>query len=428
MIKNNIILMLICIITLNANSQSKFGEDEVSCKENLSMFREYYKQKNYVDALKPWRWAYNNCPASSGNIYKNGPKIIKEIMKENPEKKDDYIDTLMMVFDNRIKYFGKRGYVLGLKGYELIGVDRNRSEEGLGYLQESLDLDGNNASVQAVYGYMRAIVNLEKSGARTKEDVIAGYALVADIINYNIKNQSNSTKNFIKYSEKVESLFTPYANCNDLIELFSTKVKNSIGDIDFLKRTIKILENKGCDDSDFFFEALKMLYDIEPTPSLAYEMSKISISNKEVSNAIIYAKHAVDMELDQKEKARYYLALADAYRASFSYSKARDAVYNALDIRDGWGEAYMSLGNIYIAGAKACGSDFDQTTVYWVAVDSFKKAISDEDTRERANKNINTYSKYFPTKETCFFNGLEAGKSHAVGCWINKNTIVRTSD
>jgi hypothetical protein len=63
-----------------------------------------------------------------------------------------------------------------------------------------------------------------------------------------------------------------------------------------------------------------------------------------------------------------------------------------------------------------------------VAVDAFRKALSDEETKNRASKSINTYSKYFPTKETCFFKGVEAGKSHTVGCWINKKTMARTSD
>jgi len=88
----------------------------------------------------------------------------------------------------------------------------------------------------------------------------------------------------------------------------------------------------------------------------------------------------------------------------------------------------MNLGNIYISGAKSCGSNFDNSTVYWVAVDAFKKALSDEETKDRASKSINTYSKYFPSTETCFFNGLETGKLHTVGCWINKATAVRTSD
>ena len=88
----------------------------------------------------------------------------------------------------------------------------------------------------------------------------------------------------------------------------------------------------------------------------------------------------------------------------------------------------MSLGNIYVSGASVCGNDFEQKTVYWVAVDAFKKALKDEDTKERASKSINLYSRYFPNTESCFFNGIEAGKTHVVPCWINKSTIVRTSD
>ena len=88
----------------------------------------------------------------------------------------------------------------------------------------------------------------------------------------------------------------------------------------------------------------------------------------------------------------------------------------------------MNLGNIYISGVKSCGSDFEAQTVYWIAVDAFKQALSDEDTNLRASKSINTYSKYFPTKENCFFNGVNPGSKYTVSCWINKTTNVRTSD
>jgi len=161
MLKRVVILFTAILAGVSVNAQGKYGADEQKCKENLSMFREYYKQKNYIDAYIPWMWAFNNCPESSQNIYKNGPKIIKEKMKADKANKSAYIDALMMVFDQRIKYFGKEGYVLGLKGFELVELDKDRSEEALGYLKQSLDLEGNNASVQAVYGYMRAIINLE---------------------------------------------------------------------------------------------------------------------------------------------------------------------------------------------------------------------------------------------------------------------------
>jgi len=428
-IKKNIVLIVSILTVTSINAQSKFGEDENACKENLSMFREYYKQKNYADALKPWRWAYNNCPASSGNIYKNGPKIIKERIKEDQINKDAYVDTLMMIFDQRIQYgFGEEGYILGLKGYELVIADKNRSSEAFEILKKGVSLSGNNSDFRTVYGYMKAVVNLEKSGEKTKSNVLSVYAIISEIIDYNIVNESKITKYFVQYSEKIENLFTPYANCDDLIALFSAKFDQNTENVDFLKRVTKVLDNKKCTDSKLFFNAYGRLYDLEPSAASADQMSKMSIAKGKAFDAISYAKEAIEMEEDTSTKAKYYLALADAYRSAGSFTSARNAVYSALEFRKDWGQAYINLGNIYIVGAKACDGDFEKLTVYWVAIDMFKQALNDEDTKETASKSISIYSKQFPTKETCFFNGVESGKSHTVGCWINKTTTVRTSD
>ena len=90
-------------------------------------------------------------------------------MKDNKENKSAYVDTLMMVFDRRIQYFGNESYVLGLKGFELVLVDKNRSEEALVYLKKSIDAQEKKSSVQAVYGYMKAMVNLENLEKKVKK-------------------------------------------------------------------------------------------------------------------------------------------------------------------------------------------------------------------------------------------------------------------
>jgi tetratricopeptide (TPR) repeat protein len=376
-------------------------------------------------------WAFKNCPQSSQNIYKNAPRIIKERIKTDQVNKLAYIDTLMTVYDQRIKYFGKEGYVLGLKGFELVFLDKSRSEEAFGYLQRSLDLEKNNASVQAVYGYMKSIVNLEKSTSfklKSKLDVLEAYALVSEIIDFNITNETKAAKNFMKYSEKIENLFTPYANCNDLIALFSQKFDSANEDIKFLRRVTKLLNDKKCTNSDLFFRASSRLYELDPTPASADQMSKMSIARGKKSDAISFAKKAIDSEDNLDKKAKYYLALADAYRSAGSYTSARVAVYSALQLRSDWGEAYLNLGNIYVSSAKSCGNKFENQTVYWVAVDAFKQALLDPETKDRASKSIYTYSKYFPSKETCFFNGITSDTNYSVGCWIGKTTVVRTSD
>ena len=428
---NKTILGILITISIGSYAQSN---DSIKCLEKTSLYYSSYELKNYEDALAPWSWVLNNCPELSERLFIRGPKILKAKIKKDKENREAYIDTLMLMFDRRAQYHGKEGMVLGLKGYELIGLDvkysLGRGEEALDYLQQSLDITGNQATVQAVYGYMRAVVHLEKSAKKSKSDVLEAYAVISDIVSYNIEN-SSSTKaknNFIKISGNIEDLFTPYANCDDLINLFSKKFDSNGDDVAFLRRVTQLLKDKQCVASDLFFAASNRLYELDPSASSANQMANMSISRKKFSNAISFAKQAIEAEEDASKKAEYYLTLAEAYRHQGSYSAARSSVYSALKFKSGWGEAYMILGNIYVAGAKSCGDGFENKTVYWVAVDAFRNALSDPATNSKASRSINAYSKYFPKKESCFFNGIDPGSQYTVACWINQSTVVRTSD
>ena len=417
--------------------QSKYGDDEQACKENVSVFKEYCKQKNYEDALIPWRWAYNNCPASYATIYKNGPKIIKSVIKSNPENKLMYIDTLMMIYDRRIKYgFGKQGYILGLKGYELFFIDKNRAQDAYDILDKSIKMEGNSSSVQAVYGYMKSIDYLCQNGVKLKEDVLLAYSVISSIIDYNIRNESKTTKNFIKYSEKIEDLFTPYANCDDLIKLFSEKYEVFENDSNFLIRVAKNLSDKECNKNELYIKILNKLNQIHPSYTSASELASAYFINQKFSDAIKLLENMLlennneenKYNLDTFEIAKSYLELANLYRMKKQYSKAISYTEKSLVLKPNFSEAYILQGNIYVSGANTCGNDFQNNAIYWIAVDCFKKALKDPNTKDLASKSINSYSKYFPAKETCFFHGVESGSTYLIECWVNRKTIARTID
>ena len=188
------------------------------------------------------------------------------------------------------------------------------------------------------------------------------------------------------------------------------------------------MDTKDCTENQLFFEVSSKLYELEPSALSASKMGKMSISRKDFSQAIQYCKQSIELETNDEAKAIYYLGLADAYRNAGSFSNAREAAFKALELKNNWGEAYMNLGNIYVAGAKSCGNDFEQKTVYWIAVDMFNLAKKDSDVEERARKSINTYSRYFPSTEVCFFNNVEKNSEYQIECWVNRKTVARTSD
>ena len=110
--------------SLNFNSTtpdrvSKYGEDSVSCVRNLSLYREFYKQwksTKYKDdvvagqTLTSWRACFFGCPLVSKNMYIHGEKLMKYYIKKNKEDsavRQAYVDTLFMVYDQRMQYFGQ---------------------------------------------------------------------------------------------------------------------------------------------------------------------------------------------------------------------------------------------------------------------------------------------------------------------------------
>jgi len=425
-----ILILLVSVITQGAYAQINYGTDSATCVTKYQIYRNDYKNENYEDALKSWRWVFHNCPQFNEYIFSNAPKIIYHQIKKNDNNKSAYIDTLMMVYDQRIQYFGRESLVLGKKGIDLLKYNSSKYEEAYEMLRKSVESLGNSSSPTAIVSYFKSITIMEKKTDQfEKQDVLNAYVFLVDVIDYNLLNNQKYEKNYKIALTNVENMFTPYASCEDLINVFQSKFEEGKEDVNFLKKITLLLSKKHCTDNELYFSAATLMHQLEPSASSAYEMGNMNVAKKNYSVATDYFNQAIKLEEDNEKKSQYYLQLSYAYQMNGSYSSARSAANSAASLRPNWGEPYLRIGDIYVSSASSCGDGFDRATVYWVAVDAFMKAKSvDEVLREKANKRVSTYSKYFPTKENCFFNDLQSGDSYKVKCWINTSTRVRTSD
>ncbi len=106
-------------------------------------------------------WVFNNCPRASENIYVDGVKILKYRIKETDDSdaKNKLIDTLMMVYDQRIKYFPlhyktkkpQEGAILGRKGVSLYKFRPQEYKQVNEILRRAIDLDKENSSGQPMF-------------------------------------------------------------------------------------------------------------------------------------------------------------------------------------------------------------------------------------------------------------------------------------
>lgn len=438
------VLLAGIFVPVNATAQGKYGatpDDSVECIMNLSLYTEFYKQwkgsgyKNTSvnDAYSPWRKVFLNCPGARQGTYIDGAKMLSYFIKREKDaaKKDALIDTLMMLYDTRIEYFGREGYVLGRKGVDLYSLRNKDYEEVYNILSKSVELEGDKSYPDVLVFYLRATHKMIEEGKADETIMFDNYEISNNIIEANLekyKDKPKSLANWENVRGNNDLIFEPYATCPAIIKIYTPKFEENPNDIKMLKKLTKLLDRKKCTDDQLYFDATLKLYELEPSHESAYLIGKMLMKNQEYAKAIDYLKEGEALE-DSDDRADCFLYIAECYRNLNQYSSARSYALKSLQERPDNGNPYIMIGDMYAASAKLCtGNEIDKKAVYWVAVDKYYKAKQvDPEIADIANDRIRSYSIYFPPKEDIFFHNLNEGDDYELGCWINETTKVRAA-
>lgn len=429
----------------------KYGKDSVTCVQNLSLYRESYKQWKASKYKSPsinhaigfWHYVFHNCPRASQNIYVDGVKMLDYFIKnaKDEERKQNLIDSLMLVYDTRIKYFpnhyktGKSqvGNILGRKGVDLYQLRPTTYLEAYDILSKAMELDKDKVAGPVYVYYFRCVTKMATKGDTDNAAVVDAYDMISGYLDTNIKrykekNNEKKVNEYLNIQGNIENTFEPFAQCPDLVKIYQQKFDLEPTNVDLLKKIVKLLDKKKCIEDPLYFETTVSLYDLEPTPESAYLIGKLMLKQERYAEAIPYMEDATKME-DQEKVDDAYIFLAQAYRSLNNLPKARTMALNAAKSNPDLGEAYLFIGDLYASSAKKCGdNDLTKKVAYWVAVDNYIKAKrTDPSLTEVANKRITTYKAYFPQMEVLFFYNMNEGDEYTVGCWINEKTKVRAA-
>ena len=408
----------------------KYGKDSVQCVTHISLYREFYKQQNYIDALPHWRWAFNNCPIASLNLYIDGAKMMGYMADNSKEasKRNLYIDTLMSVYDQRIKYFGREGYVTGRKYLELLNYRPTDTMTIYNGLRHSIELEGVNSDPVVVSNYFMLNDNMVRSGRFPADSIASAYDILSAITDENLAGDKDLEK-WGNSKQLLEAVFEPYATCDQLIKIYGKKFNETPNDTVLLKKITFMLDKKDCTDSDLFFMATENLHKAKPTGASAFMMGRMYLKKGDKSKASDYFLEAVPMIEDQQKTTAYYYLAVMAFESK-NYSTSRSYCLKALSINPNDGRSYILIGDMYAITAPSCGDDeIAKRAGYWTAVDKYVRARQvDASVADEANAKIATYSRQFPLKERLFFNDVKPGSPYSVNCWYSESTTVRSSD
>lgn len=420
-----------------ANAQSKYGADSAECIKYLSYYKEYFKQKNYDEALPNWRKAYKLCPPTANQtMLIDGTTLIRRLITRNASNKEmraALIDSLFTLHETRAQYYPKYEVAsLNNKATDIsnyLKADNQAVYDGLNELIGRLDA---KIKPSMLLFELNAAIALYQDGKLEPDDIISNYeknlALLAQIpAETDAEKEVNA-----KIKSDIEGLFinSKVASCENLIALFTPRYEANPTDAELITKIVKMLSTtEDCIDNDLYFNAVTSLHKLNPSAQSAYFLYRLNSSKGNTDLAVSYMEEALAAEdLEAESKASYNYEFATFCVKNGLPAKGMAAAQKALELDESFaGKAYFLMGTIW--GTTSCrGDEITSRSPYWVACDYMQKAkAADPSLADECNRMIGQYSVYFPKTADAFMYDLTNGQPYTVSCGgMRASTTVRT--
>jgi len=444
------ILILLCLLTF----EDVFSQDNTKelCREKLSEFYEYARNKDYEYAYEPWVWVLENCPKGSKNIYSYGLKIAEHrYEKATGDQKETESKLIDKVYEMRVEHFPDN---LG-KVYSdwAISIEKRGAtkEEVFEKLETAFTTNPARMSIKNLARYFQEVTNLNKNTNTQK--VFDTYDDALDAVNKKIdvhtkskdaldkkvadgealtkkeatklKNDAINLRGLGQVEGVLDQILGEVATCERLIPLYNKGFEAHKADAKWLRRAASRLNTKECTDDALFPKLVEAYVNVEPSADAYIFYAGILEKRGKAKEALEYRNKAIEVETDPYKKAEYLYRIALTLKRR-SKSQSRAYANRALKERPSMGKAYLLIANLYASSANSCGTDeISKRMVYVAAANKSRLAMKvDPSLTSRAKKYIKNYMANAPSKKVIFGSDYKSGQSFKIGCWINETVKV----
>lgn len=456
----------LCLITLILTGLCQVpvvAQDSNECMQDLSIFAEFAKVKNYKSAFEPWMKVRSECPTINVAIYSYGERILKDrIEAGTPEEQEAAKKDIVKLYDEWVVNFPKKrnksvvGDIISKKAQALLDYKLADLKEIYSTFDEAYQKDAKSfTNPKLLYNYFKTMYDrykqqdaevtmellfnkyeevsekfeYESTELAKKLDVIlkkeeAGSALTSRETRskriYNVNSNAIGT-----FLSNLDAIIAKEATCENLIPLYQRNFEANKTDALWIKRAASRMDSKECSDDPLFVTLVEALHALEPSADSAYYLGLLNDKSGNADEALKYYEESIALETDNYKKAKILLKIANKFKAAGRKSSARNYANKALSFQPSLGRAYLLIANMYADSANQCGeSQFEKLAVYWLAADIAKKAGQvDASLKNVARKTVESYMGRAPSKTDIFTEG-NAGTVIKYTCWINRSVTV----
>ncbi len=444
------------------------AEDSIRCVNAISNYTVNIKNKSYDIAYPYWKDVFTNFPVASVNTYAYGSMLLKGLIaKETDEqKKLDYVNELLAVYDQQIKYLDKlqsltktqlsEGNILGKKAMDYIKFVPNASEDSIySMLSKSTSIEKGRSEYYVTQELMRYSAKMYKKnptghGEQIIQDYLDASTYIVEVLDkyydnieryeakykelgnpqdsINAKNSSNQIAQARVARNNIDAFFinSGAASCEDLNRIYGESLEEHKSDIQHLNKVISVMSMLKCTGEDTYLTASEYALAIEPTAKAATGCGYRYYKRGEIDKAMEFFNQAIELEASVTNKADLCNVVAQLHLSKGEYSKARSYAQKAISMNSKFGDPYIVIAQCYAAAPNWSDDNVKNGCTYFAAIDKLQRAKAvDPSVQKEANKLISSYSACTPAKEELFMRGLTSGTKITIGGWINETTTIR---
>ena len=433
------------------------------CLEQLSIFAESAKIKNYQAAYEPWKIVLDNCPTLNVATYQYGEIILKDFIKKSlsEDEKSKYLNDLLSLYDQWADNFPLRkgvnqvGKIYSSKGQAML--DNGIKDKALIY--DTFDFAFKNDPVsftnpKSLAYYFQTGYDLFKAGEKIDletlfnkyEELTEKFESLKTNISKNVdiilKKEESGTpltsrevrskkiydtnSNAVSaYLQLIDQLIAKEATCDILIPLYSKNFEENKNNSLWIRRAAGRLDGKDCSDDPLFVTLVEQLHSLEPSADSAYYLGILNDKQGNSDDALKYYQESVSLQTDNYKKANILYKIAVKFKNAGRKVSARDYAEQALSFQPSLGRAYLLIANMYADSANGCGdTQFNKRAVFWLAAQTAVKAGKvDASLKKISARTAAAFNGRAPSKTDIFTEGNQ-GSSITFSCWIRRSIKV----
>jgi hypothetical protein len=424
--------MMSSLIVSAQCSDYKWPQDQAKAEKYVDAFKSAIKEQNYKGATAGLQWMMANAPQWHSDLYVAALDTYDKLAGQelDPATKQGYIDSLLLIYDLRIKSCGDEMNVLNRKAFsanKYNGPNKEKAKDVLAIFDKTFEVSGNNVFDNNLFAYMTVIRSNAEAKALNEDQIVQRYNKLIEAIDSKVKRaeEQNKTADIDKYKKVVSAIDGQLAkvvniNCAFVKKVFEPRFKANPNDAAMAKKIYQYMLADKCTDDPTWLEAAELLHKTAPDFGVTKELCSKYIQTKIFDKANPLLAEVQAKATTPAEKAWIDLLKGDIEFQKDNKPAARDLYKQALVADPASKVAYERMGDLYSASAADCSKtpgSAEERLVYIAAYQQYFKAANVE-------KCQLTLAKY-PTAAELTKANWKAGEIKKLGCWIGESVTVK---